>query len=271
MDRNSLSARVHEGIIVCSDRRLRPTLDRLYNNGRRVIVSTGGANVASVSDTVRELTARGVKRWTVLAHTDTTDIAEGCRWVGQAAVEVQAKLAGIKLPQRYVDPAQVDRFIQHGYTTRELIEEHNLEFQTEALRALVGTGAHVEHGATLDTSTMFTDDVLPHVLVITGPSSLKYSAMKSALNAYGGSTVGTYNTFYSQVSHFREALIDARVFTGPLQVKDVRLLYLSKSDRHRMARWKSGLESERFMKGISLTEFELSTAAAGRQGRRSRA
>ena len=100
MDRNALWDRVHEGIIVCSDRRLRPTLDRLYNNGRRVIVSTGGANVASVSDTVRELTARGVRRWTVLAHTDTTDIAKGCRWVGQAAVEVQAKLAGTKLPQQ---------------------------------------------------------------------------------------------------------------------------------------------------------------------------
>ena len=57
MDTNALSDRVHEGIIVCCDRRLRPTLDRLYNNGRRVIVSTGGANVASVSDTVRELTA----------------------------------------------------------------------------------------------------------------------------------------------------------------------------------------------------------------------
>ena len=58
MDRNALLDRVHEGIIVCSDRRPRPTLDGLYNNGRRVIVSTGGANVASVSDTVRELTAR---------------------------------------------------------------------------------------------------------------------------------------------------------------------------------------------------------------------
>jgi hypothetical protein len=257
MDRDTRSARVHEGIIVCSDRRLRPTLDRLYNNGRRVIVSTGGANVASVSETVREQTARGVNRWMVLAHTDTNDMAKGCRWVGQAAVEVEAKLAGTKLPQRYIDPAQVDRFIQHGYTTTELIEEHNLGFQTEALRALLtGTGAHVEHGATLDTSTMFTDDVLPHVLVITSPSALKYSSMTRALNAQGGNRVGSFNTFYSQVGHFQEALIDARIFTGPLQVKDVRILYLSKSDRHRMARWKSGLESERFMKGISVTEFE---------------
>jgi hypothetical protein len=271
MDKNALSDRVHEGIIVCSDRRLRPTLDRLYNNGRRVTVSTGGANVASVSDTVRELTARGVKRWTVLAHTDTTDIAKGCRWVGQAAAEVQAKLAGTKLPQRYVDPAQVDRFIHHGYTTRELLEEYNLEFQTEALRGLLeGTGAHVEHGTTLDTSTMFTDDVLPHVFVITAPSALKYSSMKSALNARGGSPVGSYNTFYSQVSHFQEAVVDARIFTGPLQVKDVRLLYLSRSDRHHMARWKSGLESDRFMKGVTVTEFELGTAAT-RYGRRARA
>jgi hypothetical protein len=272
MDRNALSDRVHEGIIVCCDRRLRPTLDRLYNNERRVIVSTGGANVASVSDTVRELTVNGVRRWTVLAHTDTTDIAKGCRWVGQAAVEVQAKLAGTKLPQRYVDPAQVDRFIQDGLTTRDLIEANNLEFQTGALRALlVGAGAHVDSGATLDTSTMFSDDVLPHVLVITGPSALKYSSMTAALNAHGVSPVGSYNTFYSQVSHFQEAVIDARVFTGPLQVKDVRLLYLSKSDRLRMARWKSGLESERFMKGISLAEFELSAPGATRYGRRTRA
>jgi hypothetical protein len=258
MDKNALSDRVHEGIIVCCDRRLRPTLDRLYNNGRRVIVSTGGANVASVSETVRGLTARGVKRWMVLAHTDTTDIARGCRWVGQAATEVQAKLAGTKLPQRYVDPAQVDRFIKHGYTTRELIEEHSLEFQTQALRALlVGTGAHVDSGATLDTSTMFTDDVLPHVLVITAPSALKYSSMTGVLNAKGGNRVGSYNTFYSQVGHFQEALVDARVFTGPLQVKDVRLLYLSRSDRQHMARWKSALESERFMKGISVNEFAV--------------
>ena len=55
-------------------------------------------------------------------------------------MEVQAKLAGTKLPQRYVDAAQVDRFIQHGYTTRELIEEHNLEFQTLAL------GSPLRHG-----------------------------------------------------------------------------------------------------------------------------
>jgi hypothetical protein len=272
MDRNALSARVHEGIIVCCDRRLRPTLDRLYNNGRRVIVSTGGANVASVSETVREQTARGVNRWMVLAHADTADPTKGCRWVSQAAVEVEAKLAGAKLPQRYVDPAQVDRFIEHGYTTKELIEEHNLEFQTEALRALLGgKGAHVEHGTTLDTSTMFSDDVLAPVLVITGPSALKYSSMRVTLNAKGGNLVGSYNTFYSQVSHFQEAVIDARVFTGPLQVKDVRLLYLSKSDRHHMARWKSGLESERFMKGISVTEFELGTSASPRDGRRSRA
>jgi hypothetical protein len=257
MDRNALSARVHEGIIVCCDRRLRPTLDRLYNNGRRVIVSTGGANVTSVSETVRELTSRGVRRWAVLAHVDTADPSKGCRWVSQAAVEVGAKLAGTKLPQRYVDPAQVDRFIEHGYTTRELIEQHNLEIQTSALTALLfGTGAHVEHSATLDTSTTFTDDVLPHVLVITAPSALKYSSMTRALNAQGGNRVGSFNTFYSQVGHFQEALIDARIFTGPLQVKDVRILYLSKSDRHRMARWKSGLESERFMKGISVTEFE---------------
>jgi len=271
MDRNILSTRVHDGIIVCSDRRLRPTLDRLYNNGRRVIVSTGGANVASVSETVRGLTARGIRRWTVLSHTDTTDLAKGCRWVGQAAVEVQAKLDGTKLPQRYIDPAQVDRFILRGYTTRELIEEHNLEFQNEALRALLGgTGAHVEHGARLDTSTMFTDDVLPHVLVITGPSALKYSSMIKALNTHGASPVGAYNAFYSQVSHFQEAVLDARVFIGALHVQDVRLLYLSSSDRHRMARWKSGLESERFMKGISLTELELATAAGG-DGRRARA
>ncbi len=114
---------------------------------------------------------------------------------------------------------------------------------------------------------MFTDDVLPHVLVITGPSALKYSSMTAALNAKGGNRVGSYNTFYSQVSHFQEAVVDARVFTGALHVKDVRLLYLSKSDRHRMARWKSGLESERFMKGISLTESELTTGAVSRRGR----
>jgi hypothetical protein len=258
MDRNALSNRVHEGIIVCCDRRLRPTLDRLYNNGRRVIVSTGGANVASVSETVRELTARGVRRWAVLSHADMADPTKGCRWVSQAAVEVQAKLAGAKLPQRYVDPAQVDRFIEHGYTTRELIEQHNLEFQSGALTVILsGTGAHVEHGTTLDTSTMFTDDVLPHVLVITAPSALKYSLMARALNAQGDNRVGSYNTFYSQVTHFREAVIDARIFTGPLQVKDVRLLYLSKSDRHHMARWKSGLQSERFMKGVSVTEFAI--------------
>jgi hypothetical protein len=118
---------------------------------------------------------------------------------------------------------------------------------------------------------MFSDDVLAPVLVITGPSALKYSSMTVTLNAKGGNRVGSYNTFYSQVSHFQEAVIDARVFTGPLQVKDVRLLYLSKSDRHHMARWKSGLESERFMKGISVTEFELGTSAAPRDGRRSRA
>jgi len=91
--------------------------------------------------------------------------------------------------------------------------------------------------------------------------------MTAALNAEGGNRVGSFNTFYSQVSHFQEALVDARVFTGPLHVKDVRLLYLSKSDRHRMARWKSGLESERFMKGISLTESELTTGAVSRRGR----
>ena len=183
-------------------------------------------------------------------------------------MELEAKLAGTKLPQRYVDPSQVDRFIQHGYTTRELIEEHNLEFQTQALGALLsGTGARVERGATLDTSTMFTDDVLPHVLVITGPSALKYSSMTAALNAKGGNRVGSYNTFYSQVSHFREAVVDARVFTAVLHVKDVRLLYLSNGDRHRMAQWKSGLESERFMKGISLTEFELGTGAVSKRGR----
>ncbi len=269
MDRNALSGRVHEGIIVCSDRRIRPTLDRLYNNGRRVIVSTGGANVASVGETVRGLTARGVRRWMVLAHTDTTDLAKGCRWVGQAALEVQATLAGTKLAQRYIDRAQVERFIQHGYTTRELIEQHNLEFQTEALRALlVGTGAHVDHGLSLDTSTMFTDDVLAHVLVITAPSALKYSSMKTALNAYGGNLVGSYNAFYSQVDHFAEAVTDARVFTGVLGVKDVRLLYLSRSDHQRMARWKAALGSEHFMKGISLTESELATAAVPRERRR---
>jgi len=267
MDRN-LSTRVHEGIIVCSDGGLRPTVDRLYNNGRRVIVSTGGANVASVSETVRGLTARGVRRWMVLSHTDTTDIANGCRWTGQVAAELQATLAGTKLPQRYIDPAQVDRFIQHGFTTRDLIEEHNLEVQTGTLRALLaGTGAHIERGATLDNSTMFADDVLSHVLVITAPSALKYVSMLSALNAYGGSSVGRYNTFYSQVSSYPEAVADARVVTGALHVKDVRLLYLSKSDRHHMARWKSGLEAERFMRGISLTELELTTAA-GRHGRR---
>ena len=56
---------------------------------------------------------------------------------------------------------------------------------------------------------MFTDDVLPHVLVITGPSALKYSSMTAALNAKGGNRVGSYNTFYSQVSHFQEAVVDA--------------------------------------------------------------
>jgi hypothetical protein len=104
---------------------------------------------------------------------------------------------------------------------------------------------------------MFTDDVLPHVLVITSPSALKYSSMTRALNAHGGNRVGSYNTFYSQVSHFQEAVADARIFTGALQVKDVRLLYLSKGDRHHMARWRSGLESERFMKGISVTEVAI--------------
>ena len=84
------------------------------------------------------------------------------------------------------------------------------------------------------------------MLVITGPSALKYSSMTAALNAKGGNRVGSYNTFYSQVSHFREAVVDARVFTAVLHVKDVRLLYLSNGDRHRMAQWKSGLESERF-------------------------
>jgi hypothetical protein len=54
-------------------------------------------------------------------------------------------------------------------------------------------------------------------------------------------------------------------------VKDVRILYLSKSDRRHMARWKSALESERFMKGITVAEFELSAAAATRYGRRARA
>ena len=91
--------------------------------------------------------------------------------------------------------------------------------------------------------------------------------MAAALNAKGGNRVGSYNTFYSQVSHFQEALVDARVLHRSASVKDVRLLYLSKSDHHRMARWKSGLESERFMKGISLTESELSTGAVSRRGR----
>jgi hypothetical protein len=190
----------------------------------------------------------------VLSHTDTVDIANGCGWAGRLEVELQAGPDRAVLPERYIGAATAEQFAKRGYTTRSLIEGHNLEVQTAALRAVLeGTQAHVERGTTLDTSTMFSDDLLGHVLVITSPSVVKYSSLIGVLNAHGSSSVGPYNTYYSQVGHIAEAMADAKLFTGALHVKDVRLLALSDEDHEKMARWKATLGSETFMKGIGLT------------------
>jgi hypothetical protein len=190
----------------------------------------------------------------VLSHTDTVDIAKGCGWAGRVEVELQAGPDRAALPARYIEAATVEQFIKYGYTTRTLIESHNLELQTAALRAVLeNTHAHVERGTTLDTSTMLTDDLLGHVLVITSPSVVKYTSLIGALNAHGSSSVGPYNTYYSQVGYITEAIADARLFTGALHVKDVRLLALSNKDHEKMERWKAALGSEIFMRGIGLT------------------
>jgi hypothetical protein len=264
----AIAARVHEGIIVCSERRLRPTLDRLYNNGRRVIVSTAGADVSAVKDTVRSLTAHGVRRWIVLTHTDTVDVSQGCGWAGRVEAEIEAGPDRTVLAGRYINKTEVDRFVRLGYTTRALVEAHNLEVQMASLRALLsGTRGYLERGVTLDTSTIFTDDLLTHVLVITLPSTVKYSSLIGVLNAVGGSSVGPYNTYYSQVSHFEEALSDARLFVGALQVKDVRVLALTQKDEATMVDWKARLAKETFMKGVGLTYVAAHTTADIRRNR----
>lgn len=256
---------MHEGIIVCSDRRLRATVDRLYNNGRRVIVSTPGADVTAVEATVRGLTARGVRRWAILPHTDTEDVTKGCGWAARLEVEVRAALEGARAPVRYIDKEQVREFAALGFTSRREIEDHNLEVQTAALRkVLEHSKAQVERGATLDTSTMITDDTLSHVLVVTVPSALKYSSLVSALNSGGGSPVGRHNTFYLQVGHFDEVVRGARLLVSTLAIKDVRLLRLGTADKATMNLWKDKLQSEPFMRGVSLTL--VGPPGAGRPG-----
>jgi hypothetical protein len=269
LDRNILSPRAHEGIVVCSDRRLRPVLDALYNNGRRVIVSTAGANVRTASNTIRALTEQGVRRWMVMAHTDTTDISKGCAWAGRLEAEMQAGADRASLSARYIDKADLERFTRLGYTTRSLIEGHNLEVQTASLKALLaGTRAHVQDGVTFDTSTAFADDLLAHVLVITVPSVAKYSSFIGTLNAHGSSSVGRYNTFYLQVSNLEEAIADAKLMTGALHITDVRLLPISKKDHEMMARWKVRLQSEVFMRGTTLTFVAPGGGTGRRRGRR---
>jgi hypothetical protein len=48
-------------------------------------------------------------------------------------------------------------------------------------------------------------------------------------------------------------MADAKLFTGALHVKDIRLLALSNKDHEKMARWKTALGSATFMRGIGLT------------------
>ncbi|HTW08787.1 MAG TPA: hypothetical protein VME46_14825 [Acidimicrobiales bacterium] len=258
MEAGHLPQRVHEGIIVCSDRRLRPALDGLYNNGRRVIVSTAGSDVQAVAETVRHLTSQGVKRWTVLTHGDSADASKGCGWAGRLEFEIRAELDKVPLPLKYIEPSQVARFIGLGHTTRAAIENHNLEVQKSALKAiLAGTGGAVEHGAVLDTATMFTDDLLTPVLVITTPSTVKYSALIAPLNAHGGSSVNRYNTYYSQVGHLKEARADARLFVALFHIRDVRLVSLTDAEHQVMAQWKARLAEEPFMRGVGLTHVAL--------------
>jgi len=233
-------------------------VDRLYNNGRRVIVSTAGADVAAVADTVRGLTAHGVKRWMVVTHTDSTDLAKGCGWAARLEVELQADLQKATQPFRYIERAEAEHFIKLGYTTRADIEDHNLEVQTASLKTvLAGTRAYVERGATLDTSTMFTDDLLTHVLIITPPSVVKYSSLIGPLSRHGSSSVGPYNTYYSQVGLLKEAMADARLLTAAFHIKDVRLVALNDKDHEMMTRWKQRLEAEHFMRGVGLTLVKL--------------
>jgi hypothetical protein len=258
MDGGDVPRQAHDGIIVCSDRRLRPALDRLYNNGRRVIVSTAGADVRSVAATVRALTGRGVRRWTVLTHTDSSDIAKGCGWAARLEVEVQAKLQKTPLPHYYIDPEVTDHFISIGATDRVAIESQNLSVQNAALRELLASPrAHVEPGTILDTSTIFTEDLLGHVLVVTTPSAHKYSSLIAPLNEHGSSAVDRYNTYYAQVTHLSEAIANARLFTTLLHIKDVRLVPIGHAEHRMMTEWLGRLKQEPFMRGVGATLVPL--------------
>ncbi|HTV12059.1 MAG TPA: hypothetical protein VME20_09365 [Acidimicrobiales bacterium] len=252
--RADLAARTSEGILTCSDRRLRTTLDRLYNDGRRVIVSTPGANVGAVSKTLEDLIGQGTKRWVVLSHTDSVDRSNGCGWAARLEMELAAGQDRSTVHARYIGAATLEKFAQLGCTTRADIEGANAAVQAAALQEiLAGSGGRAERSLTLDTAYIVTDQLMAPGLVVTLPSVVKYSSLTGRLNANGGSSLEPDNTYYLQVCHLEEALAGARLLVGAVGIKDVRLVALSEKDNELMAHWASRFQTETFMKAVGLT------------------
>ena len=110
---------------------------------------------------------------------------------------------------------------------------------------------------------------------------MRYSAMATQLNKASGppanesamnqlAHINTYNAYYIQVSNLAEAMIDIKLFTGPLNIKDVRLLAASPDQNDLIAKWNATLREEPFIKalyakgGFSLTPVENTAKRANR-------
>ncbi len=249
-------------VVSCSDRRLSAYLDSEFNDGKTVFMRTAGADVTNIADTLVKLVHtdtegknHAIRQVVVLTHTDMGDVTKGCGWAGRLAVEEDAKIHGKELDSHFIGDAQINQFIENGYTSREQIEMGNKNVQKKALGSRIGSSSVGYSTDTIDTSGIPTEDELEHVLVITRPSVARYSDMAKRLNKNHEdmTTIGKFNAYYSQVGTLEEALVDARLFTGALGIQDVRVLAQDQHDNEIMRSWAEQLHRQDFMKSVKLT------------------
>ena len=228
-------------VVSCMDRRLSSFLDETYNDGRTVFVRNAGANMATVVNTVKQLSIEfPIKKIVIAPHTDC-----GAMGIVDSAVHANAKAS------QAIENSLVAQFRKLGFDSRKALEERlNGSVQRDAIASFAKS-----IGAEVDVSLIDLGRLdLPahsgkHILTITKPTATSYFELLKRF----GEGVGMFDSYFIQAKGMRDVLPDIEVAVSALHISDVRLLSESDSGNSIMDSDLALLKKQEYMKGVEIS------------------
>lgn len=235
-------ANIDRMVISCMDRRLSDYLDSKYNNGSTIFLRNAGANVHTLSNSVRQiLSDNKITKIIIAPHTD-------CGAMGL----VHKALNGEVNPSGQISQDLVQQFKMAASSTRDEIERKvNPEIQKASIEKIAKLSNPKISVELIDLSKLnIPKHEGEHILTITPPSSVSYSQL---IKKYKDGKVGMFDSYFIQASETKDVYPDVEIAITALHIMDVRFMASAPDQAEKLKKQLEQLKSQDYASSTSIS------------------